>query len=99
MTCDCPLYRAPCIEHRCTWYTQLFGHDPQTQVPLAEYRCAIAWLPIMLAENAQMSRQTGAAVESFRNGLLHEAQRAIALASDASDASDAPELLPRRSVS
>jgi hypothetical protein len=30
----------------------------------------MAWMPILLIENAQMSRQTGAAVESFRNEMV-----------------------------
>ena len=30
----------------------------------------MSWLPILLIENAQMSRQTGAAVESFRNEMV-----------------------------
>ena len=31
---------------------------------------AMAWMPVLLIENAQMSRQTGAAVESFRNEMV-----------------------------
>ena len=30
----------------------------------------MAWLPVLLIENAQQSRQTGAAVESFRNEMV-----------------------------
>ena len=30
----------------------------------------MAWLPTLLIENAQQSRQTGAAVESFRNEMV-----------------------------
>jgi hypothetical protein len=30
----------------------------------------MSWLPILLIENAQMSRHTGAAVESFRNEMV-----------------------------
>ena len=29
--------------------------------------CAVKWIPMLLIENSQMQRQTGAAVESFRN--------------------------------
>jgi hypothetical protein len=32
--------------------------------------CVDAFLPMLLIENAQMSRQTGAAVESFRNEVV-----------------------------
>ncbi len=30
----------------------------------------MAWLPILMIENAQQSRSTGAAVESFRNEMV-----------------------------
>ena len=30
----------------------------------------MAWLPILIIENAQQSRSTGAAVESFRNEMV-----------------------------
>jgi hypothetical protein len=30
----------------------------------------MAWLPLLLVENASQSRQTGAAVESFRNAIV-----------------------------
>lgn len=35
-----------------------------------EWGCSIAWMPILLIENSQMQRQTGAAVESFRNEMV-----------------------------
>jgi hypothetical protein len=30
----------------------------------------MAWMPMLMIENAQQSRQTGAAVESFRNEMV-----------------------------
>jgi hypothetical protein len=30
----------------------------------------MAWLPMLLIENSQQQRQTGAAVESFRNEMV-----------------------------
>lgn len=72
---NCPLHKfKPCKQYDCAWYTQVRGKDPQSEKEIDEYGCAIAWLPILLIENAQQSRQTGAAVESFRN----EATRAVA---------------------
>jgi ribosomal silencing factor RsfS len=32
----------------------------------------LAWMPMLLIENAQQSRQTGAAVESFRNEMVKQ---------------------------
>jgi len=44
--------------------------NPITQEVQEESRCAIAWLPQLLIEGAKESRQTGAAVESFRNAMV-----------------------------
>lgn len=30
----------------------------------------MAWLPVLMIENSQQQRQTGAAVESFRNEMV-----------------------------
>jgi hypothetical protein len=35
-----------------------------------DYQCAIAWMPMLLIENSGQQRQTGAAVESFRNEMV-----------------------------
>jgi len=35
----------------------------------------MAWLPVLLVENAQQSRSTGAAVESFRNEMVNQNER------------------------
>lgn len=64
---NCPLMRAPCAEHRCRWYIQLMGKNPQTGADVNEWGCAVEWLPALLIENSQQQRQTGAAVESLRN--------------------------------
>ena len=39
-----------------------------------EWGCAVAWLPMLLVENASQSRQTGAAVESFRNEMVKSSE-------------------------
>ena len=63
----CPLIGKDCIGLECSWYTQIRGTNPNTGQPVDEWGCAVTWLPTLLIENAQMQRQTGAAVESFRN--------------------------------
>lgn len=63
----CPLLKKPCIETKCAWFTQVRGVNPNTGQPVDEWQCAINMLPILLIENSQQQRQTGAAVESFRN--------------------------------
>lgn len=43
------------------------GTNPNTGEEIDDYGCSVAWLPILMIENSQQQRQTGAAVESFRN--------------------------------
>jgi hypothetical protein len=41
--------------------------NPNTGEQLDDWGCSVAWLPVLLIENSQQQRQTGAAVESLRN--------------------------------
>ena len=63
----CPLIGKDCIQMECSWFTQIRGNNPQTGEEVDEWGCAVTWMPMLLIENSQMQRQTGAAVESFRN--------------------------------
>jgi hypothetical protein len=68
---NCPLHSfEPCKQLECAWFLKIRGTDPNTGQDRDDWGCAIAWLPVLLIENAQMSRQTGAAVESFRNEMV-----------------------------
>ena len=67
----CPLDSFnPCRQLDCAWFTQIRGHNPNTGAEVDEWACAIAWMPLLLIENSQQQRQTGAAVESFRNEMV-----------------------------
>ena len=55
---------------QCAWFTQVRGHNPNTGKEVDEWSCAIVWLPVLLIENSQQQRSTGAAVESFRNEMV-----------------------------
>jgi hypothetical protein len=66
----CPLIKEDCIQLKCAWFTQLRGKHPQTGVDVDEWGCAVTWLPMLMIENSQQQRQTGAAVESFRNEMV-----------------------------
>jgi hypothetical protein len=66
----CPLIKKDCIGLQCSWFTLVRGTNPNTGKEVDEYACAIAWLPILLIENSQQQRSTGAAVESFRNEMV-----------------------------
>ena len=67
----CPLLKKDCIGIKCAWLTQVKGTHPQTGQDVDEWSCAITWLPLLLIENSQQQRQTGAAVESFRNEMVN----------------------------
>lgn len=64
-TCDCPKF------------VTIRGRDPQTGADIDRSGCVDSFLPHLLIENSQMSRQTGAAVESFRNEVVKEREEAI----------------------
>jgi hypothetical protein len=66
----CPLVQGDCVELKCAWFTQVRGTNPNTGKEVDEWACAMAWLPVLLIENSQQQRQTGAAVESFRNEMV-----------------------------
>lgn len=69
---NCPFYQKDMSEvcHKCALWTRVVGKNPQTEEMMDDWRCALAWLPVLLIENAQQSRQTGAAVETLRNGVV-----------------------------
>ena len=72
----CPLIKKPCIKHECKWYIQVMGKDANTGQNINDFDCAIAWLPVLLIEGSQQTRQAGAAIESFRNEMV-QIQQAI----------------------
>ena len=77
----CPLLKKKCIKLECAWFSQIRGMNPNTGKEVDEWACSIAWLPILTIENSQQQRQTGAAVESFRNEMVraNEASQQILL--------------------
>jgi hypothetical protein len=68
---NCPLNQFnPCKQLECAWFIQIRGKNPNTGEDVDEWGCAQAWLPVLMIENSQQQRQTGAAVESFRNEMV-----------------------------
>ena len=63
----CPLIGKDCIGIQCSWFTQIRGINPQTGEEVDEWECAVKMMPILLIENSQMQRQTGAAIETARD--------------------------------
>ncbi len=56
----------------CPWYIKVQGKDPQSDELIDEHRCAVAWMPTLMIEHSLHERQTGAAVESFRNEMVKQ---------------------------
>jgi len=68
---NCPLDGfKPCRQLECAWFMKVRGSNPNTGEEIDDYGCSIAWLPVLMIENSQQQRQTGAAVESFRNEMV-----------------------------
>lgn len=57
-------------EFQCPKFVQIRGKDPQSDKEIDKFGCVDSFLPMLLIENAQMQRHTGAAVESFRNEMV-----------------------------
>ena len=68
---NCPLDNFnPCRQLDCAWFMQIRGTNPNSGEPVDEWGCSMAWLPMLMIENSQQQRQTGAAVESIRNEMV-----------------------------
>lgn len=65
----------------CNRWVRLRGVDHNTGEQKDCYDCIDNWDVVLLRENAAMSRQAGAAVESFRNYMIEQNDQMIALAS------------------
>jgi hypothetical protein len=79
----CPLIKKDCIGLQCAWFTRVQGYDINTGNQVDEYQCAVTLMPMLLIENSGQQRQTGAAVESFRNEMVkaNENSQKVLLAS------------------
>lgn len=76
----CPLMGGECIKDgtarlnaegkaevvACRFWVHIAGRSPQGGT-VDNWECTFALLPLLLIENAKVGRETGAAVESFRN--------------------------------
>ena len=76
----CPMMGGkPCVEDgsivdgellACRFWVNVQGQHPQTGEITNHKDCSFAWIPVLMIENSQQQRQTGAAVESFRNEMV-----------------------------
>lgn len=68
---NCPLDGfKPCRQLECAWFMKIRGTNPNNGEEVDEWGCSMAWLPVLMIENSQQQRHTGAAVESFRNEMV-----------------------------
>ncbi len=77
----CPLHRLPTekVCHKCPLWIQLRGKNPQSREDIDRWGCSLSFLPMLLIEGAQQTRQAGAAIESFRNEMVNANDRTAAL--------------------
>ena len=76
----CPLMAGnPCVEDgsilngelvSCRFWVTVQGLNPQTGETMNHKDCSFAWMPVLMIENSKVNRETGAAVESFRNEMV-----------------------------
>jgi hypothetical protein len=84
ITQTCPL-GSTCEEikdnkmHRCAWYTQIQGKNPQSEEVIDEWRCAIAFMPMLQVEMSQTNRGQTNAISSFRNEMVESNRQSMAL--------------------
>ena len=77
---DGKLVKVECIKHECAQYINVIGLNPQTGQEVNQWDCSHSWTPLLLIENSQQQRQTGAAVESLRNVVDSDSKKVLALA-------------------
>ena len=70
----CPLLNTECVQFKCSWWMALRGTDRNTGKAVDDWGCAVAFLPMLLIENSAVQRETGAAVESFRNEVVKRSE-------------------------
>lgn len=78
----CPLWRRDVSKvcHTCEWFIHVRGKNPQSMDDIDHWGCAMSFMPLLMIENSQQQRQTGAAVESFRNEMVKANQQMLAVA-------------------
>jgi len=62
--------RALVVSEKCNRWMHIRGLNPNTGDPIDHFNCIDNWMPSLMIENSLQQRQTGAAVESFRNEMV-----------------------------
>jgi len=64
-------------ECECPKFVRIDFVNPQNGEKVDKYGCVDSFLPLLLLENAQMTRQAGAAINGFRNEVLKANETAV----------------------
>lgn len=54
---------------RCAWYVALKGNDPQTDESFDEWRCAMAWQPILMVNTGKETNRVSDGIQRLRNEM------------------------------
>jgi hypothetical protein len=71
----CPFIKKPCMEHDCMLYTHITMTDPQSGGSRDQWACSLALMPVMVLENARVTRGVQASVDSMRNEVVERQDR------------------------
>lgn len=55
----------------CKRFIQVDGRNPMSGEHVSRWDCVDNWMPLLMIDNTQQVRQTAAAIESFRNEMVH----------------------------
>lgn len=87
VTTSCPLgHKCEVAENghinRCAWFVKLEGKNPQTGKDIDEWKCAMAWQPILAVEQSAQMRGVACSVQEAGNRSLEIQEKAIKVLSD-----------------
>jgi len=86
----------------CHWYVEVRGKNPQSEEQISDWKCALAWLPLIGIENSQTNRGQTQAIERLTNesvkgqkqlGQLLASMGQITIEAIESAAGNAPKML------
>ena len=69
--------------HRCAWYTEMKGTDASGE-DCNQWKCAMAWMPILQTEVAGTQRGVAASINSMRNENVKRQDLALKAMNEAS---------------
>lgn len=69
--------------HRCGWYTEMKGIDANGE-DQNDWKCAMAWMPILQVEVAGTQRGVAASINSMRNENVKRQDLALKAINEAS---------------